>query len=274
MNPIKIEFPQLINEALNPLAKSIGETLRSVWDIAFGGISSYDQKLQYKRLIATNKFKAELEAESSKIPTSDLCEPKISVIGPALEASKYYFDEDKLRHMFTKLIANSMNVKTASNVHPSFIEIIKQLSTNDAMLLKEIAEYNDYIPAINISIVMKQQGMHILGQAPLEKSSPYTVTFQLNPQIPEDEQIISLDNLHRLGIIVFNNVSLAGNSKYEFAKNTKLYQDSQEEFNKLKAQGESPDHILIKRKCLHLTAMGTTFCNICILDSNAEKIDL
>ena len=97
-----------------------------------------------------------------------------------MEASKYYFEEKELREMFSKLIVCSLNSSKSNMVHPSFIEIIKQLSSTDAILLKKISEYNDFIPAIGCSIVMKIKGLKVMGQAPQEKTSPYTVTFPLD----------------------------------------------------------------------------------------------
>ena len=270
--PIKIEFPNLVTKTLSPLADKIGATLADLWDISFGWIENSREKVQYKRALSLDQFKESLEKGVSQIPPENLCEPKISIIGPAMEASKYYFEEKELREMFSKLIVCSLNSSKSNMVHPSFIEIIKQLSSTDAILLKKISEYNDFIPAIGCSIVMKIKGLKVMGQAPQEKTSPYTVTFPLDSQVSEQDQMVSLDNLNRLGLIQFKDLQLSGPSKYKFAKSTSLYKDSQKEFDTLAKNGADPDYIHIHRKCFGLTATGIRFCNTCIADANTIEI--
>ena len=90
-------------------------------------------------------FKQELENSTSNIQEENLQEPKMSIVGPALEASKYYFDEKEIRDMFVKLIASSMDSTYNGLVQHSFVEIIKQLSPYDAKLF---ASFNMVEPIV------------------------------------------------------------------------------------------------------------------------------
>lgn len=129
---------QPINELTTPVAKSAGETLQDIWDLVFGGFGTFVDKKRAKREKDLNDFKMTLLNEVNKIPERNIKEPQLSVIGPALEASKYYYEEPELRNMFAKLVAGSMDDR--KNIHPCFIEIIKQLSPNDAQLLTLFAD--------------------------------------------------------------------------------------------------------------------------------------
>lgn len=60
MEPIKIDLPDVANEALKPLAQSIGNTLSSIWDVCFGWIDMSAEKVQYKRQLALKSFKDDL----------------------------------------------------------------------------------------------------------------------------------------------------------------------------------------------------------------------
>ncbi len=72
------------------------------------------------------------------------------------------------------------------------------------------------------------------GPSTTRETSPYTVTFPLDSQVSEQDQMVSLDNLNRLGLIQFKDLQLSGPSKYKFAKSTSLYKDSQrKEFDTL-----------------------------------------
>lgn len=121
------------NEFSTPLAKSAGETLQDIWDLVFGGFGTFVDKKRAKREKDLNDFKKSLENEVKQIPIENIKEPTLSILGPALEASKYYYEEPELRNMFAKLVAGSMDDR--QTIHPCFIEIIKQLSPYDAKLL-------------------------------------------------------------------------------------------------------------------------------------------
>ncbi len=87
----------------------------------------------------------------------------MSIVGPALEASRYYIEEEELRKMFAKLIASSMNKNKSeiSITHPSFVEIIKQLTPLDAQILDFIINNNQTAPIVRIGIKYPNGGSRI-----------------------------------------------------------------------------------------------------------------
>src|SRR5690625_5459440 len=90
-------FPKFVDEAASPVAKRIGSTLSSVWDIVFGGVDSYAERKDYIRVQKLDNFKQELDEKVNNIPPENLTEPKLHILGPTIEASKYYFENDELR---------------------------------------------------------------------------------------------------------------------------------------------------------------------------------
>ncbi|WP_267814141.1 Abi-alpha family protein [Staphylococcus aureus] len=56
----------------------------------------------------------------SSVPENNLQEPQFSLLGPALEASKFYISEKTLSNMFAKLIASSMDDRKKL-INPPFI---------------------------------------------------------------------------------------------------------------------------------------------------------
>ncbi|PGE34596.1 DUF4393 domain-containing protein, partial [Bacillus cereus] len=79
-------IPKFLDEAVIPLAQRAGNTLSSIWTIAFGGIDIYAEKSQLKRVHALNQFKEELEQAVSSIPEENIIEPPLHIVGPSLEA--------------------------------------------------------------------------------------------------------------------------------------------------------------------------------------------
>lgn len=131
-------FPKFIDKAISPVAESVGQTLSSIWDIVFGGVDFYSEKTNLKREQSLADFKNTIDENISSIPPDKLVEPELYIVGPTLEASKYYFENKALRDMFANLLASSMHIDLKDETHPSFVEIIKQLSPDEAKLLQNI----------------------------------------------------------------------------------------------------------------------------------------
>ena len=47
--------------------------------------------------------------EVATIPPENIQEPPLKILGPALEASKYYIEEEELRSMFAKILSSSFD---------------------------------------------------------------------------------------------------------------------------------------------------------------------
>jgi len=121
----------LVTSLAEPSTKTIGQRLSDIVDLVFTPVELAkiykDNKIDSFRHSLTNKINA--------IPKEKRMEPPLNVIGPAIEAAKYHIDDELLREMFAELVACSMHSDVSNFVHPSFVEIIKQLSAADAKFL-------------------------------------------------------------------------------------------------------------------------------------------
>lgn len=133
---------ELLNKLSGPVCEEAGNTLASAWTIAFGWINEYEKKLTIKRKFNIKKFEESICNELLSIPPENIVEPKLSTLGPALESSKYYFEEEDLRNMFAKLVASSMNSDKQPRIHPSFTQIIQNMSDIDAKFIKYLKDNN------------------------------------------------------------------------------------------------------------------------------------
>ena len=184
----------------------------------------------------------------------------------SLESIPYTISNEELYNLYANLLAKAMYADTKESVHPSFVEIIKQLSPADALVLKEFATSKKPIAAAMFSILLRVKGLHILGQSP-EEHSFLELAFDIQlPNLSEQQIRISIDNLKRLGLISLLDFSLSGESAYAFAKSTELYSKVKDEFAKLNQSETLAETITTKEKALSLTPIGELFCKICILD--------
>ena len=79
-----------------------------------------------------------LREKISKIPEEKICEPESYVAIPAIQQISYCENSEDLRNLYANLLASSMNIDTKWNVHPSFVDIIKQLNPDEAKIMKNL----------------------------------------------------------------------------------------------------------------------------------------
>lgn len=253
---IKIEFPDVFNAAVTPVASRASETLIALWEITFGGIDNYANKVKYKRNLDLESFKNQLINDVTQIPKENIIEPKLSIMGPAIESSKYYYEEPELRNMFSKLIASSMNSAYQDIIRTSFTSIIKELEPIDASNMK-ILSANHRLTIGDIRYTKDSDGT---ASTPIVKN-----LFVHNPNY-SDHKIISssLTNLERLGLVTIQKVALTDKEVYDSLLNSSAYKYySSEEFTKSIVDFDYDNTELVKGY-IELTTFGQDFVKICL----------
>ncbi len=137
---IKIELPDALEEPAKalamPLATNAGTTIGDLWFLAMGGISQAAAKRRAKYALELDKYKKDMEKKLNDIPAENRIEPNTQVVLNALADSQSCVEEESLREMFANLIASACDAGKASDVHPAFPGIIRQMSPIDAKLLQ------------------------------------------------------------------------------------------------------------------------------------------
>ena len=99
-------------------------------------------------LAATQKL---LQQKLKNIPPEQIVSPEAHIAVPAIQYISYCIDNDELRNMYANLLAKSMSSVMKNNVHPAFVEIIKQLCPDEAKIMKELYKKQS-IPTISIRL--------------------------------------------------------------------------------------------------------------------------
>lgn len=127
--------PDIYDDALKPTTQESGKILALIPRTINAALVPLRQWIANKEynLAETEKLLAKkLEhVGEDKIVTPD---PYVAV--PAIQAISYSMNSEELRNLYANLLAKSMNSDTKDMVHPSFVEIIKQLSPIDSLVLK------------------------------------------------------------------------------------------------------------------------------------------
>jgi len=176
----RIPVDKIYGDLFQPALSEAGKGLQGAVKLALSPISAmvwgYDKIAEYLD-IAMPEYFAKRKISKEKIFTGD-----IAVVVPVVEAMRYMSDKTIIRNLFINLLGATMNRDTTDSVHPAFVEIIKQLSTNEASLITKI---------LDTYVVMADY------EAPTQAG---TVSGYNVCAFEHDNLGISIDNLIRLGI--------------------------------------------------------------------------
>ena len=251
-----INLPDSVDNAVKNLTdeptKGIGTTLSDAWFLVFGGITQAAQKRRMRYSFELEQYNRELQGSVSNIPPEKLIEPDIQITAQALENSKYCIESKELRKLFVNLISNSMNSDCTNIVHPSFAEIIKQMSPLDARILKSLN------PGENFPLV--DYVVETVNDHSYE-------TLLSNAFIPSFEEIelvnasASISSLNRLGIVSFVTGSFITNDDlYAPYRKTEFFQKLSAEILRYKPGQKATFHKYLG----HFTPLGMNFFEACV----------
>ncbi len=227
--------------------QSMGTTFADIWYLVFGGISQAAEKRKLKYSYALQEFENELKEKISKIPEDKLAEPDTQTSAQALENSKYCIDKEELRKMFVSLISNSMNSDFNKDMHPSFAEIIKQMSTLDAKVIKTFKNSSTNGFPLCQYVVNHDNGFTILLE---NVYLNYRTTY-----LPECS--LSIASLVRLGLLNTSyDTSFTNDAYYTPFTEHFWFKKLQQEFNNQK--------VSIRKGLVYLTPLGRSFTRVCI----------
>lgn len=237
---------QEIGKALHTVAKTVHIALAPVSALVWG----YDQIKDFVSTKIAEKLK--------NIPPENLVTPKPNIAGPLLDALRYAGHESSLSDLYANLLATAMDSSTAQGAHPAFIEIIKQLTPDEAKLVSLFV--NDIaLPLVNLRWEYKpNQDGKTGGQDVLVHYSH--LGFQAKCEYPQMTPTY-IDNLCRLGLAkvpTFWEYTTKG--VYDELENDPL-------INTHKSNIEANPEIIavLEKKGLRVTQLGKQFAQVCVV---------
>lgn len=245
-------------DLVRPTSKSIGANLGLLVDGVMGWLGIWGQKQKIKQQVNLDDFKNKIASNIDSIPNENLKEPTMYVVGPAIEASKYYFEEHHYKEMFAKLIAASCDDRYSDKISPYFVEAIKQLSPKDASILSTFKSDTEQ-SIVNYRYKLKNNGGEI-------DCFTYVYYFSSKHQTPNNNSS-SLVNLERLGLLSINfERHFLDESLYSMFANDPTYLVLKEETSKQsKINPNYPyDDLIINKGIVKLTPLGVDFINLCL----------
>ncbi|MEA4937914.1 MAG: DUF4393 domain-containing protein [Paludibacter sp.] len=243
----------IYDDALQPAAKEIGKSLSIITktiNLALAPIGALVwgyEKIQ-------DFIVCRVSEKLSALPVDRIVTPDPAIVCPSLEALRYTGNNVDLRELFSNLIASSMDIDKLKFAHPSFVEIIKNMSSDEAKIIKFL---NKSDRQALIDIKFKKQDF--------EGEFDYLRNISLIPQRSGIDNVdlcsTYLDNLCRLGLIdIPSGRYLINEALYEEIKSLSIVTGTQLGLERANAK------IIFDKKHTMLTDYGKQFCKACLFD--------
>ena len=267
-----VEAVPIYEDLLQPAVKEVGKSLETVAKtvhIALLPVAvlvwSYEQIGAWLLPVLTRKLR--------DIPEDELITPAIEVAGPAIEALRFTSESsDELRDMYANLLATAMDRRKAETAHPGFVEIIKQLTPDEARLVAALHPPGEPLLRLRAMLVGRpnewsyEAGVTLLGE-------------RANCQY-QDLVWSYITNLERLGIVRTEDVFFSDNAMYEPLEQSaqvRSFESSIEAHNSRLDGTELPEdapptlrtfltklHKGSERRRLIITPFGMQFLDACV----------
>lgn len=235
------------------------QTLQDWWYVTHGHNWSFQaEELKIKQELNMQKLQDRMLKEVAEIHPENIKEPSINILGPTLEASKYYIDDDEVREMFARLIASSMDKSKDNITHSAYVEMIKQMSPLDAKNLKCIFDsFPDSVPTCNLKIIMIDGSFNTILNY---------LFINNNETISQEKQTPSISNLQRLGLINIDfSQYITQDEKYDKFKDLMAYKELEQTIakNTIEDVNNMLSHPELQKGIITLTPFGKNFCTTC-----------
>jgi hypothetical protein len=245
------------SDAIQPLAKETGRALGTIGktiNVALAPLRGFVWGWEQIESYVTTAVEERLVRRG--VLVENVVTPNPDVAVPAFEALRY----SKLRENYANLLATAMNSASADVAHPSFVEILKQLSTDEAKILRVLADRKDR-PVVTI-IASADGTPHEFAVISRNESM---LDYEADVAHPE---LVScyLDNLCRLGLVEI--------PVFRVLANPEVYAPLESDgamidlMKQIAASGKTGS---FKRGLIALTDFGTVFISACVVETSQEQ---
>lgn len=249
-------------DTLQPAAKEIGKALCTVAqtiNVALAPIAGlvwgYDQ--------IKNFLSEALSKRLSNVPVENIITPVPTVAGPILESLRFAGTVEELRELYANLLAASMNKESAAQAHPSFVDVIRQITPDEARIMNLFTKSPRY-PVIDViargeldkKTFTRKSKIVVLNHSTLGDLAKVTLVMNT---------AVYLDNLCRLGLLEIDQNAVV-DERYEGMI-------QKEELEKLREEikTEPGMEMHLHKKNVQITNYGISFLQTCISNIRAGR---
>jgi hypothetical protein len=130
-----LPLKEIYSDAVAPGAKVAGQIVEDVMkaiQIALAPVQLAG--------VAQDRFRRFIDKSRARVSPETQILPAPQIIGPILEGIRYEPEDTPIDKLFSQLLSSAMDREKVDSAHPAFVEIIKQISSDEAVLLAALAD--------------------------------------------------------------------------------------------------------------------------------------
>jgi hypothetical protein len=154
--------PEVYKDLVKPAAQEVGVVVGRSAKALLSPVRAFLwswERIEELVVDGVNRRFEKIPEERRKTP-----DPEIAV--PLIQSLTYTAQNDTLREMYLNLLTNSMDTAMDKSVHPSFVDLIKQMNALDAKVFDKLASASGYQKVTNPNVAIKGQGKIFINAVP------------------------------------------------------------------------------------------------------------
>ena len=253
---LKKDSAGLLNKAYDDMVHPAAEAIGAMISYPFRGMRVLCGKYEKWLINREESLRIVGDAICEKmkyVPPEKQCVPEAYVAIPTMQQICLSQDSEELRDMYANLLAASMNTDTKDKVLPGFVNVIGQLSPDEAKLLKFMYEKTS-IPALHVKIKKDK-----------ENNKEYITALDCFVVLPKKLLDVSnnlnlyLGNLQRLQLISIDYGNQLTGREQEYTTLIDLFRK-----NAAKNEFLKDKYFIFHGEVLEITYFGFAFAQICL----------
>lgn len=255
-----IDKVPVYDDALKPAAKEVGKTLHTLAKAINLAISPVAAAVWGGEQII-DFVQRSVQAKLANVTIERIQAPSAHVGVPLLEALRYTGADSELSELYANLLANSMDETTAHTAHPAFVEMIRNLTPDEARVLRHLAGTGNQA-VVDVKIVSPIVGwLRLKGSHQVVMRNVSMIGDSAGCEHPSLMPTY-IDNLARLGLIgVANDRRITSDAPYDAIEGSPLFLQVRSQLGSLKWR-----QVQFEKHLLFVTELGRQFIRACVDD--------
>lgn len=131
----QLPMQEVYEDAIKNPAKEVGNIMSDIMKV----LMLVATPIQYMAALQ-DRYRKFLDVSVRRVPQEQRIAPAPQILGPVLEGIRYEPESTPINEMFSQLLSRSMDTQRVEEAHPSFPWIIRQLSSDEAVILSRLRE--------------------------------------------------------------------------------------------------------------------------------------
>ena len=238
-----------------------GLSIADATKMAFSMFREYYPQLRKEALDDVSQM---LSAFLRDIPQENIIPPTPKIAVPVLQNASIT-EETELREYYARLLASSMDSRQKKFVHPSYVEIISQLCTDEAKILRHLMSY-EAIP----TITLRYESGNGYGIDAVKFFSDVGIFTHCEYPYNTNQYF---DNLARLGLLEKSIVGQHLQAEFEYGVLKKNEYIASKNKQSLAISNGCKETKIIEGY-VRITDFGKSFCRVCIPPSPVNTVQI